>query len=64
VAGKPCRGRPHAWSRKERPNPGLGADPPIEAVRSKGTEAFARSADWRIEADRILAGIKAQQRDN
>jgi hypothetical protein len=30
----------------------------------KGTEAFARSADWRIEADRILAGIKPNNRDN
>jgi len=25
---------------------------------TKGSEAFARSADWRIEADRILASIK------
>jgi hypothetical protein len=24
----------------------------------KGTDAFARNADWRIEADRILASIK------
>jgi hypothetical protein len=30
----------------------------------KGTEAFARSADWRIEADRILAGIKPNNRNN
>jgi 3-hydroxyisobutyrate dehydrogenase-like beta-hydroxyacid dehydrogenase len=25
---------------------------------TKGTEAFARSADWRVEADRILAAVK------
>ena len=25
---------------------------------AKGTAAFARSPDWRTEADRILAGIK------
>jgi len=25
---------------------------------AKGTEAFARSADWRVEADRILAAVK------
>jgi hypothetical protein len=25
---------------------------------AKGTEKFARSADWRLEADRILAGIR------
>ena len=24
----------------------------------KGTAAFARSADWRVEADRILAAVK------
>jgi 3-hydroxyisobutyrate dehydrogenase-like beta-hydroxyacid dehydrogenase len=24
----------------------------------KGTEAFARSADWRVEADRILGAVK------
>ncbi|MFO1220801.1 MAG: DUF1932 domain-containing protein [Burkholderiaceae bacterium] len=29
---------------------------------SKGTPAFARSADWRIEADRILAHVKTQQK--
>jgi hypothetical protein len=26
----------------------------------KGTEAFARSPDWRTEADRILAHVKLQ----
>jgi hypothetical protein len=25
---------------------------------AKGTETFARSADWRVEADRILAAVK------
>ena len=28
---------------------------------TKGTDAFARSADWRIEADRILASIKSNK---
>ena len=28
---------------------------------TKGTEAFARSPDWRTEADRILASIKQQK---
>jgi 3-hydroxyisobutyrate dehydrogenase-like beta-hydroxyacid dehydrogenase len=28
----------------------------------KGTEAFARSADWRVEADRILAAVKPQSK--
>ncbi len=27
---------------------------------AKGTKAFARSADWRVEADRILAGVKPE----
>jgi hypothetical protein len=26
---------------------------------SRGTEQFARSADWRTEADRILAALRA-----
>jgi hypothetical protein len=25
---------------------------------AKGSKAFARSADWRVEADRILAKVK------
>ena len=25
---------------------------------AKGTATFARSADWRVEADRILAAVK------
>jgi hypothetical protein len=25
---------------------------------AKGTEAFSRSSDWRVEADRILAAVK------
>jgi 3-hydroxyisobutyrate dehydrogenase-like beta-hydroxyacid dehydrogenase len=29
----------------------------------KGTAAFARSPDWRTEADRILAGIKSENRN-
>jgi len=28
---------------------------------TKGTDGFARSADWRVEADRILAPIKARK---
>jgi hypothetical protein len=28
----------------------------------KGTAAFARSPDWRTEADRILAGVKLKNR--
>jgi 3-hydroxyisobutyrate dehydrogenase-like beta-hydroxyacid dehydrogenase len=31
---------------------------------TKGSETFARSADWRIEADRILAAIKNDQPKN
>ena len=27
---------------------------------AKGTDAFARSADWRLEADRILAGVRSK----
>jgi len=27
----------------------------------KGTKTFARSADWRVEADRILGGVKAKK---
>jgi hypothetical protein len=27
---------------------------------AKGTKEFARNADWRIEADRILARIKSK----
>lgn len=30
----------------------------------KGTASFARSPDWRTEADRILAGIKPENRNN
>jgi 3-hydroxyisobutyrate dehydrogenase-like beta-hydroxyacid dehydrogenase len=30
---------------------------------AKGTQAFARSADWRIEADRILAQLKHDKKD-
>ena len=33
---------------------------PTRAVRRQGTAAFARSADWRIEADRILAQLKKE----
>src|ERR1700682_4039348 len=29
---------------------------------AKGTAAFARSGDWRLEADRILAAVKAQSK--
>jgi 3-hydroxyisobutyrate dehydrogenase-like beta-hydroxyacid dehydrogenase len=29
---------------------------------AKGTEAFAHSADWRVEADRILAAVKPQSK--
>jgi len=29
-----------------------------KACSRKGTETFARSADWRVEADRILAAVK------
>jgi hypothetical protein len=28
---------------------------------AKGTKTFARSADWRTEADRILGFIKAKK---
>jgi len=30
---------------------------------AKGTKGFARSADWRTEADRILAHLKAEKKD-
>ena len=29
----------------------------------KGTKGFARSADWRVEADRILARVTPPQKD-
>jgi hypothetical protein len=31
---------------------------------AKGTEGFARSPDWRTEADRILAGISSENKKN
>ena len=53
-----ARGRPDAVvGARHRRAPGLGGRPGRRRACSarKGTQDFARSADWRIEADRILA---------
>ena len=41
--------------------PGLVADLADQGLfGSKGTAGFARSLDWRTEADRILAEVKSK----
>jgi hypothetical protein len=52
------------WSRqRHRRAPGLGGRPRRRrAVRHQGHAGFARSADWRTEADRILAHLKTPRR--
>ena len=49
--------------RRHRRTPGLGRRPRRPgSVRTKGDAGFARSPDWRIEADRILAAAEEDGR--
>jgi len=48
--------------RRAPPNASLYRISPMTACRNEGTKTFARSPDWRTEADRILAAVKERKK--